>query len=151
MLLAPLASRGLCELVSQEIRFSNGSRISLNHCQLEKDKYRYQGAEIHCLIVDEAGHFPYSIYSYLRSRVRLGNLPIPERFKGKFPLTLLLSNPGGPAHSFLKRMFVDNAEDGRIRKMPESDGGGLRQYISALWSDNPDLLKNDPDYLSRIK
>jgi hypothetical protein len=40
---------------------------------------------------------------------------------------------------------------GRIRKMPESDDGGLRLYINALWSDNPDLLKNDPDYLSRIK
>lgn len=57
-------------------------------CQNENDRYKYQGCEIHFLQIDEAGHFPHSIYSYLRSRVRLGNLPIPERFKGKLPLTL---------------------------------------------------------------
>jgi hypothetical protein len=151
MLLAPLTDRRLCEIVSHEIRFSNGSRISLNHCQNERDRFRYQGSEIHFLQLDEASHFTFEIYSYLRTRCRLGNLQIPDRFRGKFPFTLLTSNPGGPGHSYLKRMFVDNAEDGRIRKMPESEGGGLRQYIKALWSDNPDLTKNDPDYLSRIK
>jgi hypothetical protein len=71
--------------------------------------------------------------------------------EGKFPLTLLTSNPGGPGHSWLKRMFVDGGEDGRIRRMPDEEGGSLRQYIKGLWSDNPDLTKNDPGYLSRLK
>jgi hypothetical protein len=48
-------------------------------------------------------------------------------------------------------MFVDGAEDGRIRKMPADEGGSLRQYIKGLWRDNPDLIKNDPDYLSRLQ
>jgi hypothetical protein len=79
------------------------------------------------------------------------NLQFPERFRGKSPLTLLTSNPGGPGHSWLKRMFVDGGEDGRIRRMPEEEGGSLRQYIKGLWSDNPDLTKNDPGYLSRLR
>ena len=151
VLLAPLVERGKCEITAAGVRFSNGSRISCNHCQNENDRYKYQGCEIHFLQIDEAGHFPHSIYSYLRSRVRLGNLPIPERFKGKFPLTLLTSNPGGVGHSWLKRMFVDGAEDGRLRKMSADEGGSLRQYIRGIWSDNPDLTRNDPDYLSRLQ
>jgi hypothetical protein len=151
VLLAPLVDRSKCEITAAGVRFSNGSRISCNHCQNENDRFKYQGCEIHFLQIDEAGHFPHSIYSYLRSRVRLGNLPIPEQFKGKFPLTLLTSNPGGVGHSWLKRMFVDGAEDGRLRKMSDEDGGSLRQYIKGIWSDNPDLTRNDPDYLSRLR
>jgi len=79
MLLAPLTDRRLCEIVSHEIRFSNGSRISLNHCQNEQDRFRYQGSEIHFLQLDEASHFTFEIYSYLRTRCRLGNLQIRPR------------------------------------------------------------------------
>lgn len=59
------------------ISFWNGSKIFLCHCQYEKDMYKYQGAEIHLLGIDELTHFTASIYRYLRGRVRLGGLHIP--------------------------------------------------------------------------
>ena len=64
------------------IEFFNGSKIFLCHCQYEKNKYSYQGAEIHLLIIDEATHFTENIYRYLRGRLRLGALKIPENIKG---------------------------------------------------------------------
>src|SRR5215813_8724108 len=48
-MLAPWAEAGWCHIVEDEIRFWNGSRIYLCHCQHEKDRFKYQGAEIHVL------------------------------------------------------------------------------------------------------
>ena len=52
--------------------FWNGAKIYLCHCQHEKDMYKYQGAEIHVLLMDELTLFTESIYRFLRGRVRLG-------------------------------------------------------------------------------
>jgi hypothetical protein len=64
-----------------QIRFRNGpnggSVIHLCHCQHEKDVYGYQGAEIHVLIIDELTQWTRKMYTFLRSRVRLGGLKIP--------------------------------------------------------------------------
>ncbi|MFW6368579.1 MAG: terminase, partial [Spirochaetota bacterium] len=38
-----------------------------------------------------------------------------------------------------------------IRQAPDDEGGMLRQYVPALYSDNPDLLKDDPGYLQRLE
>jgi hypothetical protein len=57
-LLAPWVEAGLVEIVETEIRFKwNGSKIYLCHCHEEKDRYKYQGAEMHVLMVDELTHF----------------------------------------------------------------------------------------------
>ena len=45
---------GFCQIVEDEIRFWNGSKIYLCHCKDEKDRFKYQGAEIHLLLIDEA-------------------------------------------------------------------------------------------------
>ena len=54
---AAFVAAGKCEIVADEIRFSNGARIYLCHCKDEKDIYKYQGAEIHVLLIDELTHF----------------------------------------------------------------------------------------------
>lgn len=46
--------------------FWNGSKIYLCHCQYEKDMYKYQGAEIHLLLMDELTLFTEAIYRFLR-------------------------------------------------------------------------------------
>ena len=73
--------------------FSGGSKIFLCHCQYEKNKISYQGAEIHLLLFDELTHFTDSIYRYLRGRLRLGPLEIPDRYKGLFPRVISGANP----------------------------------------------------------
>lgn len=153
------------------IEFWNGSKIFLAHCQHEKDRIKYQGAEIHVLLVDELTHFTKKIYAFLRARMRLGSLNIPKEFyiecefcKGKgcqvckdkgerclFPRVIAGSNPGGTGHNFVKRDFVDMSAPMTVKKMVKSEGGLYRQYIPAKLDDNPTLLENDPDYVDRLE
>lgn len=133
------------------IEFWNGAKIHLCHCQHEKDVLKYQGAEIHVLLMDELTHFTASVYRYLRGRLRLGGLSVPEQFKGLFPRVVCGSNPGGPGHNWVKAGFVDMAAPMAITKMEKSEGGLLRQYIPARLDDNPTLLENDPDYADRLE
>jgi len=79
-LLSPVLQKGV-QIIDDEIRFPNGSRIYLCHCKDEKDRFKYQGAEIHVLLIDELTHFTEVIYRFLRSRVRLPNgMQIPEQY-----------------------------------------------------------------------
>lgn len=132
------------------IEFFNGSKIHLCHCQYEKDVAKYQGAEIHVLMIDELTHFTDTIYRYLRGRCRVGGLKIPEKYQGMFPRILCGSNPGGLGHNFVKSTFIDNAPPFEIVQMPKKEGGMLRQFIPALLADNPTMMENDPDYLDRL-
>ena len=133
------------------LEFWNGSKIWLSHCQYEKDRFKYQGAEIHVLLIDELTHFTDKIYRFLRNRVRLGDLKFPDQFRGKLPLILCGSNPGGEGHQWVKRTFVDSAPPLKPHRTPKKEGGMLRQYIPAKLQDNPTLLKNDPDYIDRLE
>jgi hypothetical protein len=130
-LLADGVARGAVQVLKSEIRFSNGSRISLNHCQNQSDAFSYQGAEFHLLAIDELCHFTERIYTYLRTRVRLGGLKVPERYKEKLPLIVNTSNPGGIGHEFVRRTFRPDMPY-VIRRMPSEDGGTLRHRDSAL-------------------
>jgi len=140
-ILAGWMSLGLATYNSTKnlITFWNGSKIWLCHCQHEKDKFKYQGAEIHVLMIDELTHFSESIYRYLRGRCRLGSLEIPEKYSNKFPNILCGSNPGGVGHTWVKSTFVDNAPYKEVVRMARDEGGMLRQYIPALLTDNPTL------------
>lgn len=134
-----------------EIQFWNGSKIFLCHCQYEKDRFKYQGAEMHVLMIDELTHFTEVIYRYLRGRCRLGAMVIPEKYLGKFPLVLCGSNPGGSGHNWVKASWIDIAPPMTITRMTKTEGGMLRQYIPAKLADNKVLQQTDPDYESRLE
>ncbi len=134
-----------------QIQLGNGSTIHLCHCQYEKDKFKYQGAEIHMLLIDELTHFTRSIYAYLRGRVRTGSLRVPKWAQGKLPRIINGSNPGGIGHNWVKSGWVDNAPEGRVVKMPPSEGGMLRQFVRSLLQDNPTMEANDPEYRDRLE
>lgn len=152
-LLAPLIDTGQVEILESknQIQFWNGSKIHLCHLQRASDLTKYQGAEIHLLLMDELTHFHEHEYRYLRGRVRIGGLIIPEEYKGKIPMALSGTNPGGKGHSWVKRAFVDNAEPMKVVQMDKKEGGMKRQFIPALMSDNPTLMVNDPDYIDRLE
>ncbi len=133
------------------IEYWNGSKIFLCHCQHEKDMYNYQGAEIHVLLIDELTHFTDKIYRYLRGRVRMIGIELPQQFKNMFPRVLNGSNPGGVGHNWVKQTFVDYTSPYKVKRTLKKDGGMFRQYIPALLSDNPSLLKDDPDYVNRLQ
>lgn len=150
VLLAALVKSGHCRIVKDEITFYNGSRISLNHCQHEKDKYKYQGAEFHVLLMDELTHFTESQYRYLRGRVRMTGLNLPDHLKKLFPRIVCGANPGGVGHVWVKNTFVINGAQ-RIVQTGKSEGGMLRQYLPAKLSDNAALLRDDPHYADKLE
>lgn len=138
-LLAPWMGKYV-EIVDTEIRFNNGSKIYLCHCQHEKDRFKYQGAEIHVLLIDELTHFTEVIYRFLRSRVRMPvNMEVSNEFKGLFPRILCGSNPGGIGHQWVKSTFIDKAAAFEIKKCSNDEGGFSRQYIPASLVDNPSI------------
>lgn len=128
------------DIVENEIRFSNGSKIYLCHCQHEKDRFKYQGAEIHVLLIDELTHFTEVIYRFLRSRVRMPKgMKIPLEYKDLFPRILCGSNPGGIGHQWVKSTFIDYQPAFDIKRASNDEGGFLRQFIPANLNDNPSI------------
>lgn len=149
-LLAGWVSCGFVTIVEDEIRFWNGSKIFLCHCEHEKHRFKYQGAEIHVLLIDELTHFTETIYRYLRGRVRMTGITLPEKYRGSFPRILCGANPGGVGHQFVKTTFIDGATALDRYKAAKSEGGLLRQYIPARLEDNPTILEEDPEYEDRL-
>lgn len=149
-LLAGWVECGFVTIVEDEIRFWNGSRIYLCHCKDEKDRFKYQGAEIHVLLIDELTHFTDVIYRFLRNRVRMVGITIPDRYRGKFPRIICGANPGGIGHQFVKMAFIDGATPMKVYRTPPSEGGMLRQFIPALLEDNPSMTEDDPTYENRL-
>lgn len=129
--------------------FYNGAQIYLCHAQHEVDINQYLGAEIHLLLIDEATQFTEKMLRFIRTRVRLGTLQIPEKWKAVLPKIIYGTNPGGVSHKYFKKGFVQYGPN-KIFTAPENDGGMTREYIPALSSDNIMMVKNDPKYASRI-
>ena len=150
-LLAEWEVGGLVKIVEDEIRFWNGSKIYLCHCKDEKDVYKYQGAEIHVLLIDELTHFTQSMYRFLRNRVRMVGIVLPQQYAGSFPRILAGANPGNIGHLWVKATFVDGVVDAEIRQMPANEGGMKRQFIRARLEDNPAMAMDDPGYEQRLE
>lgn len=154
-LLKPLIDDGLViyNKSEQYILFTeSGSRIFLAHCQHEDDVLSYLGADFHVLLIDEASQFTEKMLRFLRSRVRLGALKVPPKWKGLLPKILYGTNPRGPAHGYLKRGFVDISQGvDHIWEAEQHDGGMMRQFVPALYTDNLVQVQNDPGYLGRLR
>lgn len=142
---------GFCKIVEDEIRFWNGSKIYLCHCKDEKDRFKYQGAEIHVLLIDELTHFTDKIYRFLRNRVRMVGITLPEQYVGRFPRIICGANPGGVGHQFVKTTFIDGVVPLKPYRAANSEGGMLRQFIPARLEDNPSMNDNDPGYELRLQ
>jgi hypothetical protein len=150
-MLAPWVMQGFVTIVESEIRFWNGSKIYLCHCEHEKNIYNYQGAEIHLLLIDEITHFTESMYRFLRNRVRMVGITVPPQYAGMFPRILCGGNPGNIGHLWVKAAFVDAGAEMQLRRMPANEGGMLRQYIPARLEDNPSMADDDPGYEGRLE
>jgi hypothetical protein len=127
----------------------NGAQIYLCHAQHEGDINTYLGAEIHVLLIDEATQFTEKMVRFIRTRVRLGGLPVPDRWKKLLPKIIYGTNPGGISHAYFKRGFVTHGP-GYVYKAPIQDGGMSREFVPALARENLVMVRNDPQYDERI-
>lgn len=153
VLLEPYLTSGHVKGPSQEneLSFWNGSVLHLCYCDSENDVEKYRGAEIHVLIMDELTHFSEYQYRFLRSRVRLAGLTVPEKYKPKLPRIEAASNPGSIGHAWVKRTFISPKPPVEIWRTSPDEGGMLRQFIPAKLADNPYLTQDDPNYADRLR
>lgn len=149
-MLAGWVACGFCVIIEDQIRFWNGSKIYLCHCKDEAHRFKYQGAEIHVLLIDELTHFTEKIYRFLRNRVRMVGITVPKQYAGMFPRILCGANPGGIGHQFVKATFIDGIQPLKAYRAANDEGGMLRQFIPAVLEDNPSMAEQDPGYESRL-
>lgn len=138
-MLGPWIASGHAVMIEGEIRFWNGSKIHLRHCQDDRALDGFQGAEIHVLCIDEGTQFTEKQIRFLRSRMRVPGLEVPERWRHRLPFFLMSANPIGIGVPWVKSWFIDKIEPFSVRQMPDDEGGGLRQFIPARLADNPTM------------
>ena len=137
--------------VENEFEFWNGAILHLCYCDSENDVEKYRGAEIHVLCIDELTHFSSFQYRFLRSRVRIAGMKLPEAYKGRLPRIENASNPGSIGHFWVKSTFVSPKPPMEIWRASPEEGGMLRQFIPAKLADNPYLTREDPTYADRLR
>lgn len=113
------------------------SRIWCGYCEQENDVYRYQGKEFEIIYMDEATHFTYSQFKYLKSRNRTANQRAIEA--GLRPQMKLTTNPGGVGHVWVKKRFIDIGEWEKTHNVQEVDD-----------DDQPVFLQGEPVMSRRI-
>lgn len=119
--------------------FANGSMLNFAYCENAGDEWRYHGAEMHWLGVDEAALFGPEQLTFLLSRVRLGSFD--PREPELLPRIVYASNPGGPSHQYLKQIFIDGRTPETVFTDPETRMPAI--FIPAKIEDNTYI---DPSY-----
>ena len=117
-------------------RFPGGSAIWFGYCAADSDLGQYQGAEYDVWFADEAGQFREEWLTQIDACIR-GVNDFPKR-------TYFTLNPGGPGHSYFKRLFID-------RVYTEDEHPEDYAFIQALCTDNEALLQSQPDYLCSLE
>ena len=132
--------------------FPSGAKILFGSLQRPDDRLKYQGQAFDYIAFDELTHFTWDEYSYLFSRNR-PNGP------GTRVYIRAAANPGGVGHGWVKARFITAAppmttirETSRWR----DEAGQARErvltriFVPSTVFDNAELLRNDPDYVSRL-
>jgi hypothetical protein len=148
----------------KEWRFPSGARLWMTYLERDEDVLRYQGQSFSYIGFDELTQYPTpKAWDYMRSRLRTTDPSLPIYMRAT-------SNPGGPGHGWVKRMFIDPApagtsfnaldmESGTPLVVPVGDpdfpeerwGKALfqRRFIPAKLADNP-YLTRDGQYKSNL-
>lgn len=119
--------------------FSNGSFIQLAYLDSVADRYNYQSAEIHVLLIDELTHFLEDDYEYLKTRLRSAQYP---RCR-----VMACTNPGNVGHGWVKNRFI-KSKDTKRQLIPEKpyvdpENGLSRVFIPAKVTDHPSQAFKD--------
>ena len=133
----------------------SGARLWMSYLDRDDDVLRYQGLAFSWIGFDELTQWstPYA-WNYMRSRLRSTAHDLPVYMRAT-------TNPGGPGHQWVKKMFIDPApygkqfdatdiESGNVLTYPKGhskEGQALfkRRFIPARLSDNP-YLAEQGDY-----
>ena len=117
--------------------FPNGSRIKLGYCDREADVFQYQGQEYDVIGLEEATQFTETQMQFLTTC----NRSVRSDFSPRMYYTC---NPGGVGHAWVKRLFID-------RDYRNSERAADYVFIPARVTDNPILLRTNPQYLETLE
>lgn len=118
-----------------EIKFWNGSYISLEHCSTDSAMSKHQGIPKHIRAFDEAGQIPERRMKWLTGWMILNEemkAKLPPEWRDKLPKVIFLSNPLGPSKPYLRKHFVK----ARPKFSIEQVGAWKLQYIPFRVEDN---------------
>lgn len=150
----------------------NRISISMAHMQHEKDKYNWQGSGVPFIGFDELTHFSRGQFFYMVSRNRLTHdcavrpyiratcNPDADGWVADFISWWIDQSTGFPipersgklrwfAREDDKMVWADSAEELQLLLGPGVRAKSVT-FIAAKITDNPTLLKQDPDYLSNL-
>ena len=116
--------------------FPNGSTLEFGYCANDGDADRYQGAEYDVIFLDECTQLKEQWMRQLAACIR-GVNDFPKRI-------YYTCNPGGPGHSYIKRLFID-------RRFEAGENPADYRFIPARVTDNAALLKAQPDYVNQLE
>ena len=116
--------------------FLNGSTLEFGYCACDGDLDRYQGAEYDVIFLDECTQLREQWMRQFAACLR-GVNDFPKRI-------YYTCNPGGPGHSYIKRLFID-------RRFEPGENPDDYVFIPARVTDNKALLAAQPDYLKQLE
>lgn len=141
--------------------FPAGGHLWLTYLERDDDVLRYQGQAFTWIGFDELTQYstPFS-WNYLFSRLRTTDPTLQEYLSMR-----ATTNPGGPGHGWVKRMFIDpspagvafdaiDVESGEVLQYPEGHARAgeplfQRKFIPASLYDNP-YLTQDGSYEANL-
>lgn len=129
---------GVAKYNKQEkvFNFPNGSTITFGYCNNDSDLGQYQGAEYDVIFLDEAG---------LLQEEWIKKILICCRGANDFPKRVYFTlNPGGPSHSYFKRLFID-------RRFLDGEDPDDYSFHQSKVTDNKVLMELQPDYLKQLE
>ena len=112
--------------------FPSGASLSFGYLEHDKDRFRYQGAELQYIGFDELTQFSEVRYTYLLSRLRRADgAQMPLRARGA-------TNPGGLGHEWVKRRWgLDERGEQDPEQATDEESGEMRVFVPSKLSDNP--------------
>jgi len=129
--------------------FPSGAKLWMTYLEREEDVLRYQGQAFSYIAFDElTQHATPFAWNYMRSRLRTTDPDLPIFMRAT-------TNPGGPGHGWVKRMFIDPSPANKAFVATDLDTGAplvypenhakagqplfMRKFIPATLKDNPYL------------
>ena len=125
-----------------EIHFQSGAIFYTGHLRTDDAYTKYQGWEIHRLLMEEVTHIPSEkLYMKLLGSVRS---TVPNLKTQVF----LTTNPGNVGHEWVKNRFEIDVKPAK-KKFFKKNNSYI--YIPATIHDNPHLKDADPGYIARLE
>lgn len=125
--------------------FPSGATIEFGYLSTWAEVKRYRGQEFAFIGYDEIGDLPQErTWVFLATRCRTKDRAIPPRLR-------CTANPGGVAHAWLKRRYVDTCGEDGAKRYADPKTGLVRRFLPGRLRDNPALLANNPTYVAQLR